>query len=101
MDTSVQSSTPTVENSSESERMNESESMDDMGDMMHDNSGEIPAGLQKAENPTYSVGDTVTIQTDHMAGMKGATGTVVGAFDTVAYEVDLRTNEWGFPSRKP
>ncbi|MGX7388841.1 YdhK family protein [Carnobacterium divergens] len=70
--------------------MNESESMegmDDMGGMMHDDSGEIPEGLEEAESPTYSFGDTVTIQTDHMAGMKGATGTVVGAFDTVAYEV--------------
>ena len=87
VDTSEQSSTPTVENSSESDMMNESESMDDMGGMMHDDSGEIPEGLQEAENPTYPVGDTVTIQTDHMAGMEGATGTIVGAFDTVAYEV--------------
>lgn len=87
VDTSEQSSTPTVENSSESDMMNESESMDDMGGMMHDDSGEIPEGLQEAENPTYPVGDTVTIQADHMAGMEGATGTIVGAFDTVAYEV--------------
>ena len=87
VDTSEQSSTPTVENSSESDMMNESESMDDMGGMMNDDSGEIPEGLQEAENPTYPVGDTVTIQTDHMAGMEGATGTIVGAFDTVAYEV--------------
>lgn len=87
VDTSEQSSTPTVENSSESDMMNESESMDDMGGMMHDDSGEIPEGLQEAENPTYPVGNTVTIQTDHMAGMEGATGTIVGAFDTVAYEV--------------
>ncbi|SDQ31371.1 YdhK family protein [Carnobacterium viridans] len=95
VDTSEQSSTPTVENSSESDMMNESESMDDMGGMMHDDSGEIPEGLQEAENPTYTVGDTVTIQTDHMAGMEGATGTIVGAFDTVAYEVSYDPTNGG------
>ena len=84
VDTSVQSSIPAAESSSESQMMSESEGMDGM---MHDASGEIPEGLQEAENPTYPVGDTVTIQTDHMAGMEGATGTIVGAFDTVAYEV--------------
>ena len=88
VDTSVQSSIPAAESSSESQMMSESEGMDNgMDGMMHDDSGEIPEGLQEAENPTYPVGDTVTIQTDHMAGMEGATGTIVGAFDTVAYEV--------------
>lgn len=43
--------------------------------------------LQKADNPTYPVGSTTTIQTDHMEGMKGAKATIVGAFDTVAYSV--------------
>lgn len=84
VDTSVQSSIPAAESSSESQMMSESEGMDSM---MHDDSGEIPEGLQETENPTYPVGDTVTIRTDHMAGMEGATGTIVGAFDTVAYEV--------------
>ena len=88
VDTSVQSSIPAAESSSESQMMSESEGMDNgMDGMMHDDSGEIPEGLQEAENPTYPVGDTVTIQTDHMAGMEGATGKIVGAFDTVAYEV--------------
>ncbi|WP_373471991.1 YdhK family protein [Carnobacterium alterfunditum] len=76
------------ENSSDSQMMSESEDMyNDMDGMMHDDDGEIPEGLQEAENPTYSVGDKVIIQTNHMEGMEGATGTVVGAFDTVAYEV--------------
>nr|WP_300003398.1 YdhK family protein [Tissierella sp.] len=56
-------------------------------DMVHDDSGEIPAGLKEAEAPTYKVGDNAKILTDHMEGMEGATATVVGAFDTVAYEV--------------
>lgn len=56
-------------------------------DMVHDDSGEIPTGLKEAENPTYKVGDKVTLMTDHMAGMDGAEATIVGAFDTIAYEV--------------
>jgi hypothetical protein len=60
-----------------------------MGEMMHDDSGEIPEGLLVAENPTYQVGDIVTINSDHMAGMQGAQGTVVGAFDTTVYEVSF------------
>lgn len=61
------------------------EEMDD--EMVHDESGEIPTGLKEAENPTYEIGETVELQTDHMEGMKGAEATIVGAFDTVAYEV--------------
>lgn len=60
-----------------------------MGEMMHDDSGEIPEGLLVAENPTYQVGDIVTINSDHMAGMQGAEATVVGAFDTTVYEVSF------------
>lgn len=64
-----------------------SESMSGMEGMVHDDSGEIPTGLKEAENPTYKVGDKVTLMTDHMAGMDGAEATIVGAFDTIAYEV--------------
>lgn len=35
----------------------------------------------------------MTIQTNHMEGMEGATGTVVGAFDTVAYEVTYKPTD--------
>lgn len=61
----------------------------DMGHMhmMHDDSGEIPEGLQEAQDPTYAVGDTVMIESGHMPGMEDAQATIVGAFDTVAYEV--------------
>jgi len=64
--------------------------------MEHDESGEIPEGLAEAENPTYPEGSEVTIQTDHMPGMMGATGEVVGAFDSIAYEItynDTKTGE--------
>jgi hypothetical protein len=60
-----------------------------MGEMMHDDSGEIPEGVVIAENPTYQIGDSVIINSDHMTGMQGAEGTIVGAFDTTVYEVSF------------
>lgn len=62
-------------------------SSEGMGDMVHDDSGVIPEGLMEAENPTYKVGDSVIMQAGHMEGMEGAEATVVGAFDTIVYEV--------------
>ena len=75
--------------SESSSSVEESSSMEesDMGHMMHDDSGEIPEGLEDAQNPTYAVGDTVILESGHMPGMEGAEATIVGAFDTVAYEV--------------
>ena len=64
-----------------------SSSSEGMGDMVHDDSGVIPEGLMEAENPTYKLGDTVIMQAGHMEGMEGAEATIVGAFDTTAYEV--------------
>lgn len=64
-----------------------SSSSEGMGDMVHDESGEIPEGLMEAENPTYKLGDTVIMQAGHMEGMEGAEATIVGAFETTAYEV--------------
>src|SRR5690625_3198824 len=46
----------------------ESESHEDMN---HSGSGEVPAGLKSAENPTYEVGSKVIIKTDHMKGKIG------------------------------
>lgn len=63
------------------------ESSEGMGDMVHDDSGIIPEGLMEAENPTYKVGDSVIMQAGHMEGMEGAEATIVGAFDTIVYEV--------------
>lgn len=64
-----------------------SSSSEVMGDMVHDDSGVIPEGLMEAENPAYKVGDSVIMQAGHMEGMEGAKTTIVGAFDTVVYEV--------------
>lgn len=66
-------------------------------DMEHDQSGELPEGIEPAEDPVYAVGESVTIQTDHMPGMEGAEGTIVGAFDTTAYEVSYTPTDGGDP----
>ncbi|WP_340009242.1 YdhK family protein [Paenibacillus sp. FSL K6-0276] len=63
----------------------------------HSSSGEVPDHLKVAENPTFKVGSQAIIQTNHMEGMKGATATIVGAFDTTAYIVSYRPTTGGFP----
>ena len=67
----------------------------DHGEMVNDESGELPEGITEAENPAYPVGSKVTIENDHMPGMKGAKGTVEGVFDTTAYEVTYDDTETG------
>ncbi|ARK24111.1 hypothetical protein SporoP37_05060 [Sporosarcina sp. P37] len=56
-------------------------------EMNHSGSGEVPANLKVAENPTFEVGSEAIIETDHMKGMKGAVATIVGAYDTTAYAI--------------
>jgi hypothetical protein len=68
--------------------------MDHSG-MNHSGSGEVPAGLKEAKNPTYKVGSQAVMQTDHMPGMKGATATIVGAYDTSAYVVSYTPTTGG------
>lgn len=63
-------------------------SHDDMEGMDHSSDGSIPEGLTEAENPTFAVGSEALIQTDHMKGMKGATATIIGAFDTTVYSIN-------------
>lgn len=65
------------------------------GGMMHDESGELPEGLESAENQLFEVGEMVTIQHGHMAGMESAIAKVVGAFDTTAYEVTYQPTNGG------
>ncbi|MEG0289766.1 MAG: YdhK family protein [Carnobacterium sp.] len=69
--------------------------MESMESMEHEDSGEIPDGLKEAENPKYKVGDKAIIETTHMAGMKDAEATIVGAFDTTAYEVTYTPTNGG------
>lgn len=53
--------------------------------MDHSSSEQLPAGLKEAKNPKYKVGSQAVILDDHMPGMKGATATIVGAYDTTVY----------------
>lgn len=59
----------------------------DMAEMNHSGSSEVPKGLKEAQNPTFKVGSQAVVQADHMPGMKGATATISGAYDTIAYAV--------------
>ena len=69
----------------------------DQMDMNHSSSGEVPNGLKEADNPTYPVGSEVILKTDHMEGMKGAEATIVGAYETTAYEVSYTPTTGGEP----
>src|SRR5699024_2881127 len=73
---------------------NETES-DSQMDMDHSDSGEVPAELREAENPTYPVGSKAIIQAYHMEGMKGAEATIVGAYDTTAFAVSYTPTNGG------
>ncbi|WP_282019373.1 YdhK family protein [Planomicrobium okeanokoites] len=66
-------------------------------EMEHSGSGELPAGLEEAENPLYEVGSQAVINSDHMEGMKGAEATIVGAYDTTVYAVTYTPANGGEP----
>ncbi len=53
----------------------------------HSSTGEVPEGLKEAENPKFPVGSKVIIEGDHMEGMLGSEGTIVGAYETTVYSV--------------
>ncbi|MDY0395159.1 YdhK family protein [Virgibacillus halophilus] len=52
-------------------------------------------GLKEAENPTYPVGSEAIVKSGHMAGMKGAKASIVGAYDTTVYEVAYKPTTGG------
>lgn len=85
------------EENSTTQESSEEDNYQDMnhGEMAHDESGDIPEGLEEAQNPTFPVSSEVTIQGDHMPGMQGAKGIIEGAFDTTAYEVTYPDTETG------
>ncbi|MFD2655500.1 YdhK family protein [Gracilibacillus thailandensis] len=70
----------------ESDTNEDMEGMDHSG-MNHSSTGEVPEGLQEADNPTYEVGSQAIIESDHMPGMNGAEATIVGAYDTTVYTI--------------
>ncbi|WNQ13201.1 YdhK family protein [Paenibacillus aurantius] len=65
--------------------------------MNHSGPAEVPAGLKAAQNPKYKVGSQAVIQADHMPGMKGATATIAGAYETVVYAVSYTPTNGGQP----
>ncbi|MCY9668701.1 YdhK family protein [Paenibacillus alginolyticus] len=69
----------------------------DHSGMNHSGSGEVPAGLKEDQNPKFKVGSQAIMQTEHMPGMKGATATIVGAYDTTAYAVSYTPTTGGDP----
>ena len=68
------------------------------GHAEHDpDGGPPPEGIEEAADPTYAVGETVTLTADHMSGMEGAEATISGAFDTTTYSVSYTPSEGGDP----
>ncbi len=66
----------------------------EIGHDQHSGHG-APPGMAMATAAAYPVGATVTIRTDHMPGMSGAEGTVVGAYATTTYAVDYTPTTGG------
>jgi hypothetical protein len=60
-------------------------------------SSEVPKYLRADETPTYPVGSQVIINANHIAGMEGATATIVGAYKTTAYKVTYIPKTVGDP----
>lgn len=82
------------------EDMDQTETEESDGDhsaMGHSGSGEIPAGLAEAAEPTFPIGSTAIITADHMGGMKGSEATIVGAFDTTVYAISYTPETGGEP----
>lgn len=80
----------------ESDTNEDMEGMDHSG-MNHSSTGEVPEGLQEADNPTYEVGSQAIIESDHMQGMNGAEATIVGAYDTTVYTASYTPTTGGEP----
>lgn len=72
-----------------------SHSEESMEGMHHSSSGDVPEGLQEAENPTYEVGSKAIMSADHMKGMDGAEATIAGAYDTKAYAITYTRTDTG------
>lgn len=104
-DTTQNKATQEESNAAPENKMNEMEETEnsetmqgmDHSNMNHSGLGEVPEGLKDAANPTFPVGSKAIIQSDHMAGMKGAEATIVGAYDTTVYTVSFTPTTGGNP----
>ncbi|GAA1556744.1 YdhK family protein [Brevibacterium picturae] len=84
---------------SQHETPSESASSEDHGESHKHASdgGQPPEGIKEASDPTYAVGEEVTLTADHMPGMNGAKATISGAFDTTTYSVSYTPTDGGDP----
>lgn len=59
--------------------------------------GPAPEGMVPADNAKFPVGSEVKVLADHMPGMKGAEGKVVGVFNTTTYSVSYTPTDGSEP----
>lgn len=71
------------------------EQEEEHGTMDHSGSGDVPAGLEEAADPTYPVDSMAVLTADHMLEMEGAEAQIVGAYDTTAYAVTYTPTDGG------
>lgn len=55
--------------------------------------GDLPDGMQTTDKAKFKKGDKVTVNSDHMKGMKGAKGVVKAAYKTHVYEVTYKPKD--------
>lgn len=91
------SSTMNTESSDTSDMEGEADDQEDSMDMQHNDMNEPPDDMKAAVNPTFPLGSQVTIESDHMDGMKGAKATISGAYDTTVYSVSYTPTTGGQP----
>lgn len=68
------------------------ESLED-GTLVEDHKWVIHEELAEADQEPFSSGDEVTLDVDHLEGMKGATATIDEARDTVVYMIDYTSTD--------
>ncbi|USS93079.1 YdhK family protein [Fructilactobacillus ixorae] len=84
-----QMSSKKMDHKSDDMNMND-QNMDKGMKMEMDHNGKLPTDLKKASHPKYKVGSTVKLTANHMPGMKGATATVAGVYDSPLYVIDFK-----------
>ncbi len=67
----------------------------DHSTLEHSSSGEVPDDMIESENPAFPPGSKAILKEGHMDGMKGAEGTIVGAYDTIAYSITYTPTNGG------
>nr|WP_241481544.1 YdhK family protein [Mesobacillus campisalis] len=87
--------TETGQNTEQTEKEENDGGHGDHSNMNHSGTGELPEGIQEAQNPAYEVGSKAIIEEGHMSGMKGAEATIVGAYATTVYAVSYDPTNGG------